>query len=288
MTSYGQGVFDAPEARITIEIHTVNKKNLEINCHMPRELRYFETMVRALILKSITSGQIMVHIQVAFHQEALIQLSVNIPFVKQLQQAYQQIEIELGLKKKPITLEILSQYPELFIREENSSILIKIEPALREALQKALNQCLLMKKEEGLALKKDFEMRLEVLKEETILVQKISSTEPARYREKLEDLYAKLMITPFEEDRILREIALLSEKIDITEELTRLFSHYNQFSDLLESSEPVGKALDFLSQEIHREINTLSSKSHNLMIIKAVLKMKTELARIREQVLNVE
>ena len=96
------------------------------------------------------------------------------------------------------------------------------------------------------------------------------------------------MITPFEEDRILREIALLSEKIDITEELTRLFSHYNQFSDLLESSEPVGKALDFLSQEIHREINTLSSKSHNLMIIKAVLKMKTELARIREQVLNVE
>ncbi len=288
MTSYGQGALDAPEARISIEIHTVNKKNLEINCHMPRELRCFDPLVRTLVSKSISAGQITVHIQATFHREAPVRLLANIPFAKQLQEAYQSIENQLGLEKSPLTIEILSQHPELFIREENSSILTQIEPILRKALEKALDHCQMMKKQEGQALKKDFQMRLTLLKEETALIQKISLTEPSRYREKLQDMYEKLKITPLDEERILREIALLSEKIDTTEEITRLLSHYTQFAKLLESLEPIGKTLEFLSQEMHREINTLSSKSQNITIINSALKMKAELARIREQVMNVE
>lgn len=288
MTSYGQGAFDAPGARVFVEIHTVNKKNLEINCYMPREMRRFESVMRSHITKEISGGQVTVHVQTTFHKDAPIRLAAHLPFAKQLQQEYEKIQDHLGLAKEPVTLSLLARHNELWAIEENQALLGEVEPILIKALQDALANCLNMKKEEGSALKRDLKARLDLLKTLTHEIQTIASSEPDRYREKLTELYEKLKIASTEEDRILKEIAIFSEKIDISEEITRLLSHLSQFEGLLDSQEPIGKTLDFLSQEIQRETNTIASKSQSIDIIRRVVTMKTEVSRIREQVLNVE
>lgn len=288
MTSYGQGAKDAPGARVFIEIHTVNKKNLEINCYMPREMRRFESLMRSQITQAISSGQVTLHVQTTFHKDAPIRLAAHLPFAKQLQQEYEKIQEHLGLDKEPITLALLARHNELWAVEENQGLLSEVEPILLAALKEALENCLMMKREEGAALKKDLVTRIKTLKELTASIQKIAEKEPARYREKLTELYEKLKIASLDEERILREIALFSEKIDISEEITRLLSHCSQFENLLESHEAVGKTLDFLSQEIQRETNTIASKSQNIEITRHVVTMKTEVSRIREQVMNVE
>lgn len=288
MTSYGQGAADAPLGRIFIEIHTVNKKNLEINCHMAKEMRRFDPLIRGRVAQVISGGQVTVHMQVTFHKDAPIRLAAHLPFAKQLQEEYQKIAIHLGLKDSDVSLSLLAEHEELWAVEENRALLDEAEPIIIQALEQALGRALSMKKQEGLALKKDLLTRIALIRTLTLEIQELAHDEPSRYRSKLTELYEKLKISSLEEERILKEIALFAEKIDISEEITRLLSHTDQFTILLEGTDPLGKTLDFLSQEIQRETNTIAAKSQNIAITRRVVTMKTEIARIREQVMNVE
>lgn len=286
MTSFGQGTVDVPLGRIFVEIHTVNKKNLEISCFMAKELKRFEQTVRTIVAKAISCGYVTVHVRAVFHKDAPVRLAAHIPFAEQLKREYEKIGEALGLRET-VSLSLLGAHKELFAEEENQLLLDQLEPLLEQATTQALENCRLMKKREGDALRADFQARLQLLQEQTELIQTLAKDEPHHYREKLKSLLERLE-TSLDEERMAREILLFAEKIDISEELTRLLSHFEQASHLLQSEEAVGKTLDFLSQEIQREVNTIASKSQNLAITRAVIVMKTEVARIREQVMNVE
>lgn len=288
MTSYGQGIAEAPEARISIEIQTVNKKSLEIACHLPRQLRRFDPLIRNRLSNVILAGQINLHLTASFHQDAPIRMTAHLPFAKQLKVEYEKIADSLQLDRAEISLELLSKHEELFAVEENQLLLENIEPLILQALEKALQASQQMKEREGAALQQDFFQRLAILRIATDKIALLAKDEPLRYREKLQELYEKLKLASVEEERVLREIAIYAEKVDISEEITRLYAHFEQFNSLLKSVEPIGKTLDFLSQELHREINTIGSKSQNIEITRETLRMKTEVARIREQVMNVE
>lgn len=288
MTSYGQGAAETPEARISIEIQTVNKKSLDISCHLPRQLRRFDPLIRSRLSSVISSGQVNLHLAASFPQDAPVRMAAHLPFARQLKAEYEKIADSLQLDRSEISLALLSQHEELFAVEENQPLLESIEPLILEALEKALRASLQMKEKEGAALQQDFLQRLSLIRKSTDKIALLAKDEPLRYAEKLQELYEKLKFASVEEERVLREIAIYAEKVDISEEITRLYSHLEQFSSLLKSADSIGKTLDFLSQEIHREINTIGSKSQNIEITKETLIMKTEVARIREQVMNVE
>jgi len=209
-----------------------------------------------------------------------------VPLLKKLKSGWEKTAKELGIGKEEITLTFL-----LAQMEKVSSDLFgtKIQTELKKTVSVALTGLVKMKETEGKALAADMLKRVKTLQSNVNAMEKMSSKAPEYYREKLLARLEVLLKEPLEDERVLREVALFAEKADITEEITRLKSHLVQFADLLKSKEEsVGRTLDFLIQEILREINTVSSKSPDLALTQLAVSSKAELEKIREQVQNIE
>ena len=204
-------------------------------------------------------------------------------YVDQLRKAGEELSLNDNLKN-----DVLLRISGLMSVDQKNST-EEILPVLDEAVNTALDKLIEMRIKEGIELKADFESRLKILESGMKKIEALSQNVTANYREKLIARLEQADLTNLSEDeRVIKEIALFADRCDITEELTRLKSHIAQFRAFLKEDEPVGRSLDFLSQELFREINTTGSKANDVEITRCVVAFKTELERIREQVQNVE
>jgi uncharacterized protein (TIGR00255 family) len=291
MTGYGKASASSPIGNFSIEIQSVNRKFLEININCPRELSFLNHDIRKLIESEVFGGQISVTIKGRFEDKLPYKVVPNITLAKEIFEASLSIIKELQLQQETLSLQtLLSERSDLFLFESNPSSEEEFRLLILKLTKSALDQFITMREVEGRALKEDFLKRLDLLQINMNKIKELALLEPEKLKQKLltklQENFANALDN---EERMMREMMIFCEKVDVQEEIIRFYSHLNQFRDFLKGSKGgIGKKLDFLSQEIARELNTLGAKTNDLQITQLVVEMKTELSRIREQLQNVE
>lgn len=284
MTGFGRAVLESPLGRLCVEISSVNRKYLEISVSSPKELSSFEHEVRKWVTERLSRGQIFVRIYLELSFDSLKGLLPDGKLLKAFKKNWDKVAKEAGVEVKDVDLQFLLQYLPPKAKEVSSRDVAVLRSCVEEAL-KALTK---MKQAEGKAMAADLSNRLTELKKMIAEVEKRSSDATERMRNKLfEKIQDVMQMGPEVEERLLREVALFAERVDISEEITRFQSHMDQFKKLLKE-EIVGRKMEFLLQEIGREVNTIGSKSMDINISHAVVSMKSELEKMREQVQNIE
>jgi uncharacterized protein (TIGR00255 family) len=290
MTGYGRGECAQDGFKVTVELSSVNRKQSEISVVLPRELEVLEAQLRDVINRSIARGRLTA--RVALHtadDRASDRVRVNAPLARAYVRELNRLAKDLKLSG-PVTLDLVARVPGVLLTDEELADAEDFWPAVEKALQQALATLLKMREREGAHLAKDLAGRIGIMRKSATLVRKQSPEVQRRYRDLLIQRVKNAGVTvPGEDDdRLLKEIVYFADRSDISEELTRLQSHFQQFDDCLNSKEPVGRTLDFLAQEMNREINTIGSKANDSLISRAVVTLKTELEKFREQAQNVE
>ena len=293
MTAYGRGVVVFSYGRFTIEIQSVNRRYLEINVGLPRQFIRFEIEIRKIISASIGRG--MINVSVSWKADAKQPISVtpNLPLAKGVKKAWETLTAELGINES-VPLNLLAKEADLLLYEDEFTDEEVYRNALSSAMGEALKALLIMKRQEGATLAKDLKERVKVLQAEIAYIEAHSGEGSEKYRQKLTMRLNEFFTGSSEnEERVLREVAVYAERIDVTEEIVRFKSHLVQFGRMVERPldnelETRGKTLDFLLQELLREINTIGSKASDLGIAQHVITVKSELEKIREQVQNIE
>lgn len=267
----------------TVELHSVNRKTLEIYMHLGKELLFLELEMRKMIAKLIHRGQVTVKV----HFTKAKKNEIFLPLLKKLKTEFVKLSKDLHLDSEEVTLPfLLSQFDRLSLEDEMGE---KIQTELKKTLEDALEDFIKMKEVEGKALTSDIKKRCKLLSEYLSQIEKESRKSPEQYQKKLRDRLKEILSEAEMDERVLREVAIFAEKVDITEEITRMRSHLQQTEELLQSKEDsVGRKLDFLIQEMLREINTIASKTPILEVTKKTIDSKAELEKIREQVQNIE
>lgn len=291
MTAYGRATIAAPLGHFTAEIQSVNRKHLEIHTYLPKELTRFDSDVRKWISEAVNRGQINVKINACFELESPVVVKPNLSLARQIKGAWDAIANDLGLDPaKSFNLSLLKNETGILLYEEDLKNEDEVRSVLKKAIEEALNPFLEMKQVEGHALYLDIAKRLKRLEEAIQKINSKASGATDKFRQKLIDRIEEVLPGKVEnEERILREIALYAEKIDIEEEITRFNSHLKQVDSLIQSkSGSIGKSFEFLLQELNREANTIGSKTSDVEVSHLVVSMKSELERIREQIQNIE
>ncbi len=288
MTGYGRGVKSTADYCITIDIKSVNHRYLDINFRIPKNYAYLEDKLRRDLTQFVSRGKIDVSVNIESFLDNRIQINLNHSVVA----AYLSSAAELkGMYAVPgeLDLQTLVKLPEVFeltpVEEDQETV----SQIASEALNEAMNALLAMRRREGEKLVEDFIQRIGSLSH---LRQRLAQWAPSvveLYRERLtkriQELTGGIEVDP---NRIAVEIALFADRSDINEELVRIESHLQQFTHALNLDEPIGRKLDFLIQELNREINTIGSKANDLQISQIVIEFKAELEKLREQVQNIE
>lgn len=291
MTAYGRGSITTELGSFVVELSSVNRKFLDIQFSLPPDLTRFECDLKNWTMLSVERGQIVIKVNISFKREALSVLRPNLPLARQLKTAWRKIADELDLKEEPFHLSLLQGNESLFLYEENLLEEENCRQTLKKAFDLALKEFLKVKVQEGAALEADIVNRLALCRDSLEMIKENAPDATKKYREKLMDRLQDLLPDHVEnEERILREVALFAEKIDITEEITRFYCHLDHFKESLqqETSLSVGKKLEFIIQELNREANTIGSKSLNAEIARRIIQIKSELEKIREQIQNIE
>ncbi len=289
MTGYGRGECARNGFKITVELSSVNRKQGEISVLLPRELEVLEAQIRdainALIARGRTTARVTLH---AAEGQKSARVRLNAPLARAYVRELSRLARELKLAG-PVTLDLLARAPGVFETDEEPADAEDFWPAVETALQHALRTLLKMRQREGAHLAKDLAARVAVMRKNTAHINKQAPLVQERYREQLIQRVkeAGVPAPAADDDRLLKEVVYFADRSDISEELTRLQSHFQQFDDCLSSREPVGRVLDFLAQEMNREINTIGSKANDSLISRAVVTLKTELEKFREQAQNV-
>lgn len=289
MTGYGRGEHIADGVHAVVEMSTVNRKQLDVCLRLPKALALLEPKVYDMIKGSLHRGRVSGELSLTYTGRARSE-AVNVDeelatlLVKKLRAVGEKLDL-----KDNLSIRDLLDMPDVVKLEEN-----KMDPDLlwsiaSKALAAALKQLVSMRQNEGLSLQKDLTIRVERMQ---ALTQKIAELAPGiakKYQAQLLDRLknAGVDLDDFE-GRLFKEIALYADKCDITEEITRLQSHCEQVNARLADEEPVGRAMDFLAQEMFREINTIGSKANDAPVIALVVEFKSEVEKFREQVQNVE
>lgn len=287
MTGYGRAVVETgPGDRIIAEVGSVNRKQTDIALSLPRELSALEPEIRKFAASRVARGRITIGIQFVSARSAL--LEVDEAAALEAAEAFRRIGTRLGLADS-LTLDTVLRAPGV-VRECTVELdASALEAEVRNALAGAFDAMQKMRAAEGRTLARDFRARCRTLAKLVTAIRRIARKVPARQRALMQERLARLGVgIDLSDDRLVREIGLFADRSDITEELTRLGSHLTQFSEQLGTSGPVGRTLEFISQEMFRELNTIGTKAGDADISRFVVDAKTELDRIREQLANVE
>ena len=288
MTGYGhaQAVIDGRD--ILVEIRSVNHRFFEFSARIPRAYGYLEEKLKSMVQKSISRGKIEVNVTV-FNiegKDALIEVNKTIAagYIEALTAANEQLGI-----KNDLALSHLLRIPDIFnVRKEQEDEEV-IWDAVRQVAEEATNRFIDMRETEGRKIQEDLTAKLSNIRALVAAVEEKSPETTENYRNRLYNkLRDVLENNNIDEQRILTEAAIFSEKTAVDEETVRLGSHLQQFETLMKSDETVGKKLDFLIQEFNREANTIGSKAQNIEITRIVVEMKSEIEKIREQIQNIE
>ena len=287
MTGYGKGIVESKTYTIEAEIKSLNSRYFELSIRLPKNIAYKEYEIREKIKKRITRGKVFISISINSDATQSAKMNVSKDGLKETLSIIKEIKKQAKLKDK-LTLERILTFRDLFIKNEENNVEDNFED-LEKALNLAIDDFDRMKKQEGIELEKDLRKRLALIKESVEKVENGNQESVKAYFDKLKikakELTEDLLDNP---DRLNMELALLSEKYDVTEECVRLRSHLKLFEDALDNSVEPGRKLNFISQEINREANTINSKSVTSEISHLGITIKEELEKIREQIQNIE
>jgi uncharacterized protein (TIGR00255 family) len=291
MTAYGRFSKETPFGRLVVEIHSVNRKMLDLSIYLPKDFLRFEIEVRKWVMAQLERGQVTVRISLQHDGAGERVYEDTLRQLQMIKAAWEQIAIKLGRDpQKEVDLPFLVEQMQSFSPIEKEKDDAAIREALKDAVAGALQELMRMKELEGKVLAADMEARLNVVRSTLNSVEAKKEAPLARYQQKIRERLQEIgPMTSEVEDRVHREIALMAEKADVTEEIVRANSHIQQFQMHLKTAEKaIGRTLDFLVQEMNREANTLAAKSMETEISLAVVNIKSELEKIREQVQNIE
>ena len=288
MTGYGRGEAARGGAKFTVEISTVNRKQAELSLYLPRELDALESRARDEINAKVSRGRIAARVQWTAKSGGRAQVEIDRNLAKEYAKEYRKLATDLKLGGE-VSLDTILRAPGVLQTSEEELDVESLWTPLRTAVRAALKELLAMRAREGANLKKDLQKRIDALQKSVKAVKRQAPKTVRRHREALLDrLNQSGLDLKLDDERVLKEVALFADRIDITEELTRLESHFGQFANYAKSKGPVGRTLDFLSQEMNREVNTIGSKANDPLISRLVVAMKSDLEKFREQVQNVE
>jgi len=290
MTGYGWGECSQNGFKVTAELSSVNRKQSEISINLPRELEVLEAQVRDEINRRIARGRLTARITLhAAESKEGARVRVNAGLARAYARELRQLAKALHLADD-LSLDHLVRAPGVLETENQVGDAEAFWGAVNKALQQGLGMLVKMRVREGANLKKDLCARVAMMRKVLGRVRKEAPLVQKRYREQLIERIksAGLEDLQIDEERLLKEVVFFADRSDISEELTRLQSHFQQFDDCLRSAEPVGRTLDFLAQEMNREINTIGSKANDGLVSREVVALKAELEKFREQAQNVE
>jgi len=290
MTGYGRGGCAQNGFKITVELSAVNRRQSEISLNLPRELEMLEASIRDAINGKIARGRVMARVSVHAGGDKLsARMHINLPLARAYTTELNRLARQLKLTGQ-VTLDQLIRAPGVLQTDEELVETEKIWPILEKALKQALAALVKMREREGDHLAQDLAARIAVMRKAVGKIQKQAPLTVENYRQQLVNRIksADLESPAPDDERLLKEIVLFADRSDISEELTRLQSHFQQFEDCRKSREPVGRTLDFLAQEMNREVNTIGSKANDAAISREVVTLKAELEKFREQAQNVE
>ena len=288
MTGFGRGEATVDQWKINVELSGVNRKQIDVSVNLPSALVELEGDVRRSVTESISRGRIGVRVNLEHTGNRAAKLAFDEELARQYIEAAKTLSA-LGEIENRLTAADLFRAPGLFSLEDSEVDASDLRDTLLEAVGDGLSRLSEMQTQEGEHLRADLIARLNAIEEEARQIAELSPKVPATHRENLiKRLHESGLEVDLDDDRVLKEIGLFADRCDISEELTRIDSHLAQFRTYLENDEPVGRSLDFLCQEFNRELNTIGSKANDADIAQGIVRSKTELEKIREQVQNVQ
>ena len=288
MTGYGRVVALLDGRNIAVEAKSVNHRFLEISLRTPSALFPLEMEYKKKIGERFKRGRIDVSIRLEGEGADTSKVNLNLEIAHNYFDVLSRLKAEFHLQE-PITLKSLTVFRDIFTppseTELSPDFLSRVEKTLQEALSMLMN----MRQDEGIALYSDMAMRLKAIQEIMETIRLRAPQVVLEYQKRLADRIKELTAGyALDDARLAQEVAIMADRCDITEELVRMQSHINQFEALLQSEDAEGKKIDFLLQEMNREINTIGSKSNNAEIARQVIEAKSELGKLREQAQNIE
>ena len=288
MTGYGRGETDYGGTKFTVELNSVNRKQSDVVINLPRDLVELEPRIRQTINENISRGRTNATVSLHSGTNGARNLALNTELARSYHEAMRTLQKELNAPGE-INIATILQAPGVMRFPEEALIPEDTWPAVERALRTALADLVKMREREGKHLAKDLIHRLKAIRKKLKEVRTLHPDVVKRYRAALLDRLQKAGLPlPNDDERILKEITFFADRADVSEELTRLESHLAQFAHHLRSKEPVGRTLEFITQEIFRELNTLGAKANDAPISQRVIGCKAELEKIREQVQNLE
>ncbi len=288
MTGFGRGEYAQDGKEFTVEIKTVNHRYTDVFIKMPRQIGFLEEKVRELVGKAISRGKIDVFITYYNYSDDSKCVTFDEALAKTYISAVEALRDKFGLKDD-ISVSLISKYPDVLKVEQAEEDEEVLWSMLRVAVDNALASLVKMRQNEGEGLKNVLLERATYIEGVISEISKRAPEVPREYKMKLEARIKDLLEQQtFDENRIVTEVAVFADRCSIDEELVRLASHIGQVREALSMSQPVGRKLDFLIQEMNREINTIGSKANDLTITKHVVEIKSEIEKIREQIQNIE
>ncbi|MCI8412877.1 MAG: YicC family protein [Clostridia bacterium] len=288
MTGYGKGVCERDGKTVTVELKAVNNRYLEINSRLGKSFAVCDEIIRKEIGKVIKRGSVDVYFVCENTEGSDAELKADVALAAQYVKAAKQLRDEF-LLDGDLGAAALMRMPDVLTLQPNKDDPEIIKEMTREAVCAAVQQLNVMREVEGATVKADLTKLVSFIVAALEKVVKRAPIVVEDYRTKLRQRMTDILKdVPVDETRLLNEVAFFADKADINEEISRLSSHIEQFLSCLESDEPQGRKLDFLSQEMNREINTMGSKSNDMELTRLVVEMKNELEKIREQIRNAE
>lgn len=291
MTGFGREHIVANGREIIVEIRSVNHRYYEFNSRTPRAYGYLDEKLKSFLKSGISRGKVEVSVSIYNQEGTDAEIELNKPVAKGYLDALRNAADELDLDDDLVLSNII-RLPDVFTVVKKTEDEEVIWNEVRAVAQTALDRFVEMRTVEGVKMYEDISGRLDYIEE---TVGKIEAHQPSVAQSYSDKLYAKIMETlgsaeldSIDKQRVLTEVAIFADKVAIDEETVRLRSHISQFRDLIKSDEPVGRKLDFLVQEVNREVNTIGSKANDLTITKMVVDLKAEIEKIREQIQNIE
>jgi uncharacterized protein (TIGR00255 family) len=288
MTGYGRGQSISDGNKFSVELNSVNRKQSDVVVTLPRELSEIEPRVRDLINAEISRGRLTVVISVHYSPAAVQRLALDTGLARSYYQAMVELQKDLGAGGE-VSIEMVLRSPGVLRMADEQVTGDEVWPQIEAALKQALAELISMREREGKHLAKDLIKRLKIIREAVRRIRELQPSVMAKYRQTLHERVQRAGVEiAVDDDRLVKEVIFFAEKSDITEELTRLESHLSQFAHHLRRHEPVGRTLEFVCQEIGRELNTVGSKANDIEISQLVVMCKSEMEKIREQIQNIE
>lgn len=288
MTGYGQGIVNFDDYRINVELKTVNNRYLDTNIRVYKQYLFLEEVIREVAAKKISRGKLDVSIQFENIKTDDRVVTVNESVAKGYYDAMNKMSEIFGIKND-ISVSVLSSFSDVFTVEKKEQDKEKITSDVIKVLEEAFLNLTKSRSSEGERLCTFFNEELDLMSSIVDKIEKRSPVTVEEYRSRVKEKVEEFLEgTNVDETRLLTEVCIYSDKVNITEEITRFKSHLAEFKKLLNEDVPIGRKLDFIIQELNRETNTMGSKCNDYEISKNVVELKSEIEKIREQVQNIE